>query len=233
MKKAEFDKFADEYSSIHALNIAISGESPDFFAEYKIIDLAKEYFSQSYRDISAPVVLDFGSGIGNSVPYIRKYIPKAQITCMDVSKKSLEIGESRFCGLARFIHYKGAQFPFTDRSVDIVLSACVFHHIDHEEHFQLIKEFNRILVRGGIAIVFEYNPNNPLTVKAVNTCVFDENAKLIKANTLCKKMIEVGFNKVKIRYRIFFPHSLRYFRPLEKYLIKVPLGAQYYVISIK
>ena len=34
MKKAEFDKFADEYYELHSANIRLSGESPDFFAEY-------------------------------------------------------------------------------------------------------------------------------------------------------------------------------------------------------
>jgi hypothetical protein len=43
-----------------------------------------------------PAVLDFGAGIGNSVPFVRKYLPDAQITCLDVSTKSLEIGQSRF-----------------------------------------------------------------------------------------------------------------------------------------
>ena len=43
MDKAEFDKFADEYRSLHAANIAISGEGPNYFAEYKIKDLAAEY----------------------------------------------------------------------------------------------------------------------------------------------------------------------------------------------
>ncbi|MBB5503094.1 hypothetical protein [Paraburkholderia sp. MM5384-R2] len=40
MGKAEFDSFADEYLSLHARNIAASGEAPEFFAEYKIRDIA-------------------------------------------------------------------------------------------------------------------------------------------------------------------------------------------------
>ncbi|WP_429292339.1 hypothetical protein [Paraburkholderia sp. CI3] len=42
MDKAEFDSFADEYLSLHARNIAASGEGPEFFAEYKIRDIAEE-----------------------------------------------------------------------------------------------------------------------------------------------------------------------------------------------
>ena len=43
MEEKEFDKFADEYYNIHSRNIAASGESPDFFAEYKIKDVALHF----------------------------------------------------------------------------------------------------------------------------------------------------------------------------------------------
>ena len=69
MDKAEFDKFADEYRSLHAANIAISGESPDYFSEYKIRDMAAEYFAQRGGATDAPAVLEFGTGIGTSVPF--------------------------------------------------------------------------------------------------------------------------------------------------------------------
>ncbi len=42
MDRAEFDKFADEFAALHAQNIKISGEDPDFFAAYKIGDVKRE-----------------------------------------------------------------------------------------------------------------------------------------------------------------------------------------------
>jgi hypothetical protein len=33
---SEFDRFADEYGQMHEKNIAITGEKPEFFHEYKI-----------------------------------------------------------------------------------------------------------------------------------------------------------------------------------------------------
>ena len=42
MEEAEFDKFAAEYRSLHAESIKASGESPEYFAEYKIVDLRRE-----------------------------------------------------------------------------------------------------------------------------------------------------------------------------------------------
>ena len=42
MDEVEFDKFADEYRDMHAANIKLSGEDPEYFAEYKIADIAAE-----------------------------------------------------------------------------------------------------------------------------------------------------------------------------------------------
>jgi hypothetical protein len=67
MNKAEFDRFADEYEIQHRRNIAVTGEGPDFFAAYKISELAN--FTSELS--AAPArILDFGSGIGNSIPFL-------------------------------------------------------------------------------------------------------------------------------------------------------------------
>lgn len=233
MDKAEFDKFADEYRSLHAANIAISGESPAYFAEYKIRDLAAEYFAHRGGATDTPAVLDFGAGIGTSVPFVRKYLPRARLTCLDVSTKSLEVGQGRFPGEAKFMHFDGTRIPFPDASFDIAFAACVFHHIDHAEHVALLREFYRILVPNGIAFVFEHNPYNPLTVHVVNTCPFDENAKLISATAMRERFRVAGLERPTIRYRIFFPRALRVLRPLEKIMTWIPLGAQYSICARK
>src|SRR3954467_6182736 len=119
MDKAEFDKFADEYRSLHAANIAISGEAPDYFAEYKMKDLAAEYLIHREGNSDSPKVLDFGAGIGTSIPFVRKYFPRAQLTCLDVSTKSLEVGQGRFPGQAKFMPFDGTAIPFPEASFDI------------------------------------------------------------------------------------------------------------------
>ena len=232
MDKAEFDKFADEYRAIHVTNIAISGETPDYFAEYKVRDVA-QLFEQAEFAPSVPRILDFGAGIGTSVPFFRKYFPEASLTCVDVSTKCLELGEGRFHGEAKFVVFDGKVLPFDDESFDIVFAACVFHHIEHDEHVALLREMLRVLAHGGMAVVFEHNPLNPLTVHVVNTCPFDENARLIGASSLKKRFVSAGFLQPNHRYRIFFPHALRMLRQLELAMTWLPLGAQYYVYARK
>ena len=139
MDIGEFDKFADEYRAMHATNIAISGESPDFFADYKIRDVARIFQEAGIAaSVPHPRILDFGAGIGTSVPSFRRYFPAASLTCLDVSTKSLELGESRFHGEAEFVAFDGNALPFDDGRFDIVFAACVFHHIDHAEHVRYV-----------------------------------------------------------------------------------------------
>jgi ubiquinone/menaquinone biosynthesis C-methylase UbiE len=233
MDTAEFDKFADEYQSIHARNIAISGETPDYFADYKMKDVTAEYYANCVAFGDSPAILDFGAGIGTSVPFVRKYLPQSKLTCLDVSARSLEIGQSRFGGQATFMSFGGKNLPFRDDSFNIAYAACVFHHIDHAEHVGLLAELRRVLVPGGMLAVFEHNPYNPVTVKTVRECPFDEGARLIRARVMRKRANEAGFHSTRIRYRIFFPRWLRALRPLERQMTWLPLGAQYYALAIK
>lgn len=230
MKESEFDKFAEEYDTIHLNNIRISGESTEFFAEYKINDVFKLISS---RHNSSLKILDFGAGIGTSTPYFLKLFPDASITCLDVSEKSLNIGRSRFPGSVNFQLFNGKTIPFPDKTFDVIFAACVFHHIPHSEHADLLKEWLRVLKTGGQAIIFEHNPLNPLTVHAVNTCPFDENAQLIQGSSLQQKMETIGFHNVGLRYRLFVPGFLRMLRPIEKWLYWCPFGAQYFVHATK
>lgn len=229
MAEPEFDRFAAQYHAQHAANIAISGERPDFFAEYKIIDIAD--FVAARAPGAVLRVLDFGAGIGNAVPYFHQHLPGAQVTCLDVSRKSLEVGRARFGDLARFVHFDGDIMPFPDQSFDIVLCACVLHHIDPARHAALLARLRRLLSERGLLFVFEHNPMNPLTVHAVNTCPFDANARLVSARSLAATLAGAGFSNVTTRYRIFFPGWLRKLRWLEKYLRWCPAGAQYFVVA--
>ena len=232
MDRAEFDKFADEYRAMHAGNIAMSGESPEYFAEYKVRDVVR-FYCASHRYISAPRVLDFGAGVGTSVPFMRRYMPQGRLTCVDVSSKSLEIGRARFGGEAEFTLFNGTRVPFPDGSFDIVFAACVFHHIDHREHVALLRELFRVLVSGGFALVYEHNPYNPLTRHAVNTCPFDENAHLIPAQSMRRRFVAAGFARPHVRYRVFFPSVVRGLRRFEPWITWLPFGAQYYVAASK
>ncbi len=227
MSEAEFDRFAGEYRQLHAENIRVSGERPEFFAEYKVRDVARLARASGFAN--APAILDFGAGVGNSVGFFRQYLPGCRLTCLDASRKSLDVASERFPDAAEFVAYDGGEIPLPPEQFDVVFAACVFHHIPTAEHEPVLQQLYRVTRRSGLLVIFEHNPYNPLTVRAVNTCVFDENAVLIPAGTLVRRVRRAGFSSAKPCYRIFFPGMLRVLRGLERGLGWLPLGAQYYV----
>lgn len=231
MSNAEFDKFADNYKQLHCDVLCASGESDEFFAEYKIKDVARIVRKKGWaRNLS---ILDFGAGIGSSVPFFLKYFPGAQLTCLDVSQRSLDIAISKYQNAATFLHFDGQHIPRPDNSFRLIFSACVFHHIPPEMHLVLLHEIIRVLEPGGIFVTFEHNPYNPLTVGAVRACPLDDNAVLIKGRDFRGLLRQTGYVADCLRYRIFFPRFLRGLRPLEQFMTWLPLGAQYFVCAQK
>ncbi|MEM6896264.1 MAG: methyltransferase domain-containing protein [Pseudomonadota bacterium] len=232
MEKAEFDKFAEEYDAMHRANIRVSGEGPEYFARYKIEDMVKVWRAHhGARDVET--ILDFGGGIGASAPYLSELFPQAQITLADVSNKSLELAASRKIERVHTLLFDGATLPLEDNSQDAAIAACVFHHIPEDQHIALMAEIHRVMKPGGLFFIFEHNPWNPLTRRAVDTCPFDENAVLIKGPELRRRIKAGGFERVDLAWRIFIPGAARALRPLEAYLEWLPLGAQYRTTAIK
>jgi SAM-dependent methyltransferase len=230
MDKAEFDRFADAYYDQHRENVAVTGEGPEYFAEYKIRQL-RQIVEREQVGVSR--ICDFGSGIGNSIPYFRKYFPDAALTSSDVSERSLSLGQQRYPGNGHSVLIEDNRIPCETDTFDVAFSACVFHHIPHEEHVKWLTELHRITRPGGLIAIFEHNPLNPLTVHAVNTCPFDENARLIFARSLAKRLSAAGWASPRIQYNLFFPRGLASLRPLEASLGWLPFGAQYVAYARK
>src|SRR6202008_2053694 len=96
-------------------------------------------------------VLAFACGIGNSAPHLREAFPDAQITGVDVSEKSLAVARARYPGAAEFVAYdpKGAP-PAPPEGFDMVFSACVFHHTEHDKHAGIFGKLRERLAPGGV-----------------------------------------------------------------------------------
>lgn len=225
--RAEFDAVADQYEAQHARNIAITGEDPAYFAEYKVASLARLVRKRGH---TAAAILDFGSGIGNSIPFFRAYFPDVRLHCADISARCIEVSKARFPG-AECYSQIGADIPLPTASQDIVFSACVFHHIPHADHLHWLQELHRVTRPNGLLAIYEHNPRNPLTVHAVNTCPFDANAELIAGNEMRRRVTAGRWTAARVDYEVFFPSFLRALRPLEPRLGWLPLGAQYRITA--
>lgn len=229
MDVAEFDKFADEYLADHARNLKISGEEPGYFAHYKVAEVRRRWNTLRRPDPTA--VLDFGAGIGSSLPHLKAAFPGARLVGLDVSERSLAVAARRFPGAAELVRYDGGEPPLPAGEFDLIFSACVFHHIDPDEHVSLLARLKRLLRPGGALVIFEHNPLNPATRYIVATCPFDENATLIPAPVFAARQRQAGLSNVTVAYTGFFPGPLRALRPLERLMTAVPFGAQYYTLA--
>jgi SAM-dependent methyltransferase len=230
MDKMEFDKFAEEYAASLQGSIKVSGESIEYFAEYKVRDVVR---TVSNHGLSVRRILDFGCGIGGATPYFRALLPDAELVGVDVSKKSLDIARMRFGDVSMYQEFDGRVLPFNDGAFDVVFAACVFHHIPESIHVELLSEIRRVLSPDGMFFVFEHNPLNPLTVRVVRQCPFDENAVLMRAGQLKSRLETGGMRVISLNYRVFFPNFLRALRRLESSLTWCPLGAQYFLCAKK
>ena len=232
MNRQEFDAHAKSYNEVLDKSIVCSGEDSTYFAEYKIRDLYLELLGFGADVGSGLRLLDFGCGVGASTPFVRRYFPNAEMLSVDVSEESLDLARTRHGELAKFLVMTGDNLPEEVHTLDAVYAMCVFHHVDEGKHVELLSQMRSSLKPDGLLMVYEHNPFNPLTVRIVNNCPFDANAKLIHASVMAERCRLAGFKDVKVKYRVFIPGFLRIFRFIERLLSWLPLGGQYYVRCI-
>ena len=225
----DFDPFADNYRSIHDKNVAISGANSRYFARLKVQLLAELGLRGPFH------LLDLGCGDGETAAAIPDFFSDVTVDGIDVSKQSIQVAQHRELPFAHFQVYNGTDIPFPDQQFDVVFVAGVFHHVDPSFHLALLQEISRVLKPGGQLFIFEHNPWNPATRYLVKTCVFDEDARLLRAGQLRSLIHQVKLNLFPTRYILFFPRGrlFAWLHPVEKYLKRVPLGAQYLLQAVK
>ena len=228
--KPEFDQYAEEYTDLHRASIRVSGEDPAFFAAYKARYMAA-WLGNDARTKSLSI-LDFGCGIGNTITHLRKAFPAASLHGADLSGESIRLAIDSHANEATFRTIENARLPHDDASFDILIAACVFHHIPPTERAHWMNEIKRVLKPGGHVFVFEHNMLNPLTLKTVRDCSFDEDAILLPRSELLGLIRQAKFDDARCRYIVFFPHLLAFLRPLEPAMGWIPFGAQYVVHGI-
>jgi len=224
-EKVDFNKYAGDYECILDKDLNVFGEEIGYFAEYKVKIVSET--SEANRNI-----LEFGCGIGLNLSFFKKYFPRSEINGCDISQKSIDIASQK---------YKDVKFFIIDDNTikerkgkyDLIFVSCVFHHIAPDLRRHSIKQIRDLLKDGGELYIFEHNPYNPVTQKIVRECIWDEDAILLNRRETINLMESGGF-KIRIKkYSLFFPASLSFLRPLEKFLGCIPLGGQYFVKGIK
>lgn len=221
-----FDRYARAYRDLHRTSVQASGEEPDYFAAYKVDYLAASLDSKAAA--SPMEILDFGCGVGGSIAHLRRQFPTAGLFGADVSGESLDLAGQAHPDVT-FSRIGSDRIELPSASVDVVMAACVYHHIPPAERAHWTGEIHRVLRPGGRLYVFEHNPRNPLTQKVVRDCPFDDDAILLQSKETRTLFTQAGFGDIRLDYIVFFPRQLAWLRSCEKLLGWLPLGAQYVV----
>ena len=179
---------------------------------------------------SEPAVLDVGCGVGLMASLLEARFPG--LVGVDVARGVLPQARRNAPG-ARFVGFDGIRLPFRDGCFDLVFAVCVVHHVGVDGWPGFAAELARVTRPGGVVVIFEHNPLNPLTRAVVSRCEFDRDAVLLGRRQVRRLLDGAGLEACAARYILFFPWAGRLWSGLEAVLHWLPLGAQHYVAARK
>lgn len=229
MKNNTFDSYAEDYKKTVNSSISFSGLEMDFFTEVKVHFL-KNLLNTHLSSPQSASILDIGCGVGETDALLSPFFP--QITGVDVSEESLLRAQKKNA-LCHYLPYNGVELPFKDNHFDAAFTINVMHHVPPKQWPSFVKEAMRVVKPGGTFTIFEHNPYNPLTRKAVRECPFDSDAVLLKRGQTLKLLQPYSPKKIVSHYILYFPFRPSIFRQIEQKIGFIPLGAQYFVCAQK
>lgn len=222
-----FDTYKDTYSDAVDASVSFTGLSADFFTRVKadyILDITRAQRGDPKR-FSA---LDVGCGVGNYHSLLSPHF--GALSGVDISSACVETARGRNATVDYRV-YDGVTLPYESDSFDVAFTICVMHHVPPSQWPNFAREMRRVLKPGGLALVFEHNPRNPLTMRAVNQCPFDADAVLLRSDTSEKLFRDAGFDRVTSRYILSVPPANRFLRRIDQLFARIPFGGQYYVAA--
>jgi SAM-dependent methyltransferase len=215
----KFDSVARNYDALHEESLGASGEQPEYFARYKLSCLRRLGVAPDEP------VLEWGCGVGNVLRVLADEYH--EVHGFDPSSESLRVAANRV-PMAR-LHSLPSEVP--DGHFGVAVLAGVLHHVPESEHTALVQNVRSKLRSGGRVVVFEHNPLNPVTRRAVAACKFDDDAVLLWPWQTRRVLEGAGLRNVHLDYIVFFPRFLARLRPVEPRLAWCPLGAQVMVVG--
>jgi SAM-dependent methyltransferase len=229
MRQTDFDRCASRYRAVVNDAVRIAGVDVDRMAASK----ARLLLRLMGRELGAPralKVLDVGCGIG----LVDRELVSAvgELHEIDTSQKSL--AEAALAvPEARFWHFDGERIPYPDGVFDLVFAACVLHHVPPSSWAAFVDEMARVATPGGIVLVLEHNPLNPLTRYLVFRCPLDDDAVLLRRASAVRLLARPGLGAGGAAYISFWPWRSESGERVERGIGWLPAGAQYYAWARK
>ncbi len=244
MQKNNVDWFASNCDSV--------GIGPDYeekalknhkyYVKVKSLHLLRKA-EEIYNNTKNLLCIDLGCGTAETTEYFQDKF--RHIFGCDYSRGMLEYAAKKKLKNVTFKLCQSERLPFDSDTVDIVFMYGLIHHIDTNKKItQTFNEVNRILKKGGIVAVYDFNPLNPISRYIVKTCPVDVGVNLdgyrksafpttFYSWELITILKNAGFIITKHEYLLFFPKILSLLLPLEAFLARIPLGGMYSIIGVK
>jgi SAM-dependent methyltransferase len=225
MTDTDYDRYRDRYREELDQAVSFAGASHDFFTRAK----AEELVRLTRRHLGDPALLeavDVGCGIGLTDRHLAGRF--RALTGTDVSPGVLETA-ARENPDVRYELAERGRLPFEDGAYDIAFAVCVVQVITPNERPNFVAELARVTRPGGLVVVFEHNPYNPLTRLVVHRCEFGEDARMLAMPEAERLLGENGVKPLDRGFILVFPSRRERVLAAERLLRRFPLGAQYYI----
>jgi ubiquinone/menaquinone biosynthesis C-methylase UbiE len=238
-KTPAFTKFARDYSAGNEDPLKrLFGENLDQFIYVKAKWLWNYLRKSQYKILlnERYHLLDYGCGTGEMLNWLKLFGFPGYLYGADVSQSMLDEAEKRWGTTTQkplFSCIGETITDFADNSFSCITATCVFHHIEPDNRDNVLREIKRILAPGGLLVVFEHNPFNPMTQLIVKRSVVDKDAILLHPSEIRDRFTDAAFVDFLLEYLMFFPPRIRMLNSLEEYLSWCPLGAQYAAVGRK
>lgn len=217
----QFDKYAETYQTVLAKNLRFIPGGTDYYNRNRV-RITKKVVENAPEPKQ---ILDFGGGIGLSIPHLKHEFPLAVISICDASAESVEVAY-HFHPEIQILDAHGLPPQY----FDLIFVAGVVHHVEPALRLELLTRIIDSLRPGGTIVIHELNPLNPVTRRLVACCPFDDDAILITKSELINTL--KGIDGIRLRkqgFSVFLPPIFRSISSVEHLLGWCPIGAQYFV----
>jgi SAM-dependent methyltransferase len=221
----DYDRYRDRYSEDLDHAVSFAGRSHDFFTRAKadeLVRLARLHLG----DPAELDVADVGCGIGLTDRHLAGRF--RSLTGTDVSPGLLHAAARENPGV-RYELAKRDRLPFEEDAFDLAFAVCVVQVVPRPERPRFVAELARVTRPGGLVVVFEHNPFNPLTRLVVRRCSFGDDARMLGMAEAERLLQENGVTPVDRGFLLIFPTRRSRVVIVERALRHLPLGAQYYL----
>jgi trans-aconitate methyltransferase len=222
------NSYAHNYYSMLNRALAPSGETAEYFARMRVQWLQKRL---QRLGLTPSSVLDYGCGVGGSVPFLKEILRPDRILGVDIAPQMLL--QASWEHSEKTVTFANCHHSFAHSEFHLAFCNGVFHHIPPAQRPAALRYIHDALIPEGVLALWENNPWNPATRYLMGRCEFDSDAVPITLSKAKKLLFGNGFHVMDSSTYFYFPRWLKGVRGLEPALSRLPLGAQYLVLARK